>query len=270
VAVSGFREALREELVAAAGRPLPERPLPPRAVLVRAGLAAAALVVVVLAVFVLPWGAERAPTRQAAVLQPAGVNGQPLFSGSLQERVRYRTRELVPAVSFLATGAQWLADDTESPTDVVLSVGSRRFHPPRLHPALLTVTLGRLPQVVDPRTNAVLPAPHDLVGWLRAHPDLRAGPPVRVQLAGRPASRVDFSVAAHPRREDPFCRRRFQVRCTQLAPNASVRARSAGRLFVVPARPDPLVVAVVSSDPRRLPALIRRSAPLLASLRIGR
>jgi hypothetical protein len=270
VAVSRFRAALRDELVAAAGRPLPGRPPPRRAVLVRAGLAVAALLALGLAAFVLPWGAERAPTPQGAALQPAGITGQQLFSGSLENGVRYRTRALVPAVSFQAAGAQWLADDAQSPTDLVLSVGARRFHPPRFQPPLLTVTFGRLPQVVDPRTNAALPAPHDLVGWLRAHPDLRTRPPVRVQLGGRPASRMDFTVVARPLREDPFCRQRFQIRCTQLAPNASIRAGSAGRLFVVPARPDPLVVAVLSSDPRRLPALIHDSEPLLASLRIGR
>jgi hypothetical protein len=266
--MSDFRQALRNELVAAAARPVPTRRLPSRPVLIRSGAFALAVVAVALAVFVLPWGADQAPRPPA--VQPAGVTGQPAFGGSLENGVRYRSRELEPAVSFVPSRLAWNAGTTQSPVVLELNVGSKHFQVPRLNRPQLSLTFGRLPQVSDPKTNEVVPAPSDLVAWLRAHPDLHVGAPVGVTLAGRRATRLDFTVAAKPVHDDPFCIQRFQFHCALLAPGASLRAGSAGRLYVVPARPNPLLVVLVSSDPRRLPALLKGSAGLLDSLRIGR
>jgi hypothetical protein len=266
--MSDFREALRSELVAAAGRPLPRRQLPPRPVLLRAGALAVAAVAVALAIFVLPWGAQHAPPEPA--VQPPGVTGQPLFGGTLEPGVRYASRHLVPTVSFVASGLPWMAGGTQSPLLLQLIASGKGFQMPKLNRPALSLSFARLPQVVDPKTDNVLPAPKDLVGWLRAHPDLRAGTPARVTLAGRAATRLDFTVVAHPSREDPFCRSRFQFSCALLGPDASIKAGSAVRLFVVPGRPDPLLVSLISSDPSQLGRLIKGSESLLASLRIGR
>jgi hypothetical protein len=198
------------------------------------------------------------------------VTGQPLFGGTLEPGVRYATRDLVPAVSFVASGLPWMADGTQSPLALTLVATGKGFQMPKLDRPALVLTFARLPNVVDPKTNNVLPAPKDLIGWLRAHPDLRAGTPVPVTLAGRAATRLDFTVVAHPSREDPFCRTRYQFSCALLGPDASIKAGSAVRVFVVPGQPDPLLVTLISSDPSKMGRLIKGSEPLLASLRIGR
>ena len=39
-----------------------------------------------------------------------------------------------------------------------------------------------------------LPLPTDLIGWIRDHPDLEAGDPVRLTVAGLPATAIDVMV----------------------------------------------------------------------------
>ena len=43
-----------------------------------------------------------------------------------------------------------------------------------------------------------LPLPEDLIGWIRDHPDLESGDPVRLSVAGLPATAIDVTVTYRP------------------------------------------------------------------------
>lgn len=43
-----------------------------------------------------------------------------------------------------------------------------------------------------------LPLPADLIGWIRNHPDLESGDPVRLSVAGLPATAIDVTVTYRP------------------------------------------------------------------------
>jgi hypothetical protein len=275
--MTDFRDALRAELVAAAARPVPRRTLPPRPVLLRGAALALAAAAAAVAIFVLPWRAERAaqPT-----LQPTELPGRPLFGGSLEDGVRYRTRALHPAISFRAIGSHWFAYDASSPRGLLLQ--RREGDPAQGLEGPPVVFLGFLgmPTVVDPATDEILPAPRDLVGWLRANPDLGVERVVRTRVFGRPATQLDFHVPKHPARVDPNCpyakvtvasEPPNVATCAAITPDLPLAAHSAGRLLV-PDGADPLVVVQASlvPTPARIAQIVRESTPLLDSTLIGR
>jgi hypothetical protein len=275
--MTDFRDTLRAELVAAAVRPLPRRTLlPARPVLLRGGLLAAAAVAAVLAIFVLPWGAERAPE---PAQRTTSLPGQPLFGGSLQDGVRYRTRALVPPISLRAVGPYWFVFDATSPTTLVLDrrvgeagkgTGER---PPLTY--LMFFTLG---SVIAPDTGDIIPVPDDLIGWMRSNPNLGVTAVTRTQLYGRPATRVAFRIPQRPTRVEPDCpfgkvtvdtEPPSVAQCAAIAPSVTAPAGAAGYL-IVPDGPEPLVVGQLSRVPSKVGQIVRESKPVLDSVLLGR
>jgi hypothetical protein len=273
--MTDFRDALRAELVAAAARPLPRRHALPRPALVRGAALAAAVAAVAIVVLVVPWGADRAP---APALQPS-LPGRPLFGGSLEGGVRYRTRALHPPISLRAVRPYWFVYDATSQTSLVLQrregeAGKGTGEKP---PVLFLAFL-RLPQLLDPATGEIHPAPGDLVGALRANPDLGITQATRTTLFGRPATRLSFHVPRQPERTTPDCpfakvtvdtEPPNVATCMAVAPNAQLPANSTGYL-IVPDGANPLVVTEVSLVPSRTAQIARESAPVLDSVLIGR
>jgi hypothetical protein len=274
--MTDFRDTLRAELVAAAGRPLPRRSLlPERPVLLRGGLLAAAAAAALLAIFVLPWGAERTPE---PAQRTADLPGRPLFGGSLEAGARYRTRALVPPVSLRADGGQWFVPDATSPTTLVLQrregvagQGPGEKAPRRF---LMLFTLG---SVTDPGTGDIIPAPDDLIGWLRSNPNLGVTAVTRTRLYGRPATRVAFHIPQRPRLVQPNCpfgkvtvdtEPPNVADCAAIAPSVTAPAGSAGYL-IVPDGAEPLIAGELALVPAEVGTIARESKPILDSVIIG-
>jgi hypothetical protein len=276
--VSDFRATLRAELVAAAARPVPRAhrlPRPDRPTLLRAGAFALAAAAIALAIVVLPWGAQHNP--QPTITGPQ-LPGTPLFGGSLDPGVRYHTRALQPQISFRANGDRWFVQDATSPT--VLALQWREGSPASGGETVPVKFLAfiRLPRVIDPSTGDVQPAPDDLVGWLRADPDLGITSAARTTLGGRPATRLAFHIPRHLVRRVPQCEfTKVTVSteppqlatCTQITPDFVLPVNAAGS-FIVPDGRDPLVAVEISLVPSRVHEIARDSAPLLDGLLIGR
>jgi hypothetical protein len=229
----------------------------------------------VLAIVVLTRG--DAPTPPPPATHPA-LPGRPLFGGSLDDGVRYRTRGLQPAISLRAIGPQWFVYDASSPTTLVLQ---RREGDPAQgteRAPLLFLAFFRLPTVVDPGTGNVVPAPEDVVGWLRSNPNLGVTTVTRTRLFGGPATRLAFHIPKHPARVNPDCEYgKVSVdtappslaACAAIAPSFSAPADSAGYV-IVPDGPDPLVVGQLSLVRSRVGQIVRESRPIVDSVLIGR
>jgi hypothetical protein len=269
-----FVSELREELVAAAereqARRLPLVDLPVRRTLLAAAAAAAVALVVVLAAGSLNVSDEPAPV----VEEPTPEVVRELFGGELTPNVRYRTRALVPAISFVVADDQWHTTDTEQPDVLVLDHGEGFFEPggERRPPGALV--FGRVTEVYDPAVRglraSLTTAPSDLYAWFRDHPDLRVGRSEPVTVAGVPGQRfdveVDFTRPTHP---DPECRRRFQLTCSALGPRASFQDGTLMQLTILATEPDPLVISVEHFTRAGLREMEEAAAPVLESLRIG-
>jgi hypothetical protein len=274
--MSDFRDTLRAELVAAAARPVPRRSLrTARPVLLRGGLLAAAAAAAALAIFVLPWGAERAPEPAQRTVD---LPGRPLFGGSLEDGVRYRTRALVPPISLRAVGPYWFVYDATSPTTLVLQRRAGNAAAGQEKPPVTFLMFFTLGSVTAPDTGDLIPVPEDLIGWLRANPNLGVTKVTRTRLHGRPATRVAFHIPQHPERIEPNCpfgkvtvdtEPPSLAECAAIAPSVTAPAGSAGYL-IVPDGPEPLVVGELALVPSQLRQIVRDSKPVLDSVLIGR
>ena len=272
--MSDFVTALRAELVDAAERErtrrLPRWQMPaPRIVLALAATAAMALIVL-LAVSALD---TRVPDdeRQAA---PPAPEGRDLFGGEIEPGVRYRTREFVPALSFMVTGPDWHVGDTTQPDVLILDHGEGFFDPGggRRPPGALWFT--RVLQVYDPAVRglaaSVTSAPPDLYAWMRAHPDLRVGPKRPVTVGGVPGDSFIVTVRFdRPTHDLPVCRQRYQVTCTALTPRMAFQDATLLRVTVLRTEPEPLIIVQEHFTRAGLRDLEKASAPVLESLRIG-
>jgi hypothetical protein len=273
--MTDFRDVLRAELVAAAERPLPRRTAPSRPVLLRSAGLAIAAAAAALAIFVLPWGAEHGP---APALQPS-LPGNPLFGGSLEDGVRYRTRALQPPISFRASDPHWFVYSASSDTTLVLQrrqggAGTGTGEKPPLR----FLMFFRLARVFDPATGDAGPAPRDLVGWLRSNPNLGITSVTRTRVFHRPATRLTFHIPKRPTRVDPTCEfAKVTVdteiprvaTCAAIGPTVTAPVDSAG-YFIVPDGHDPLVVGELALVPSQLGRIARESAPVLDSVLIAR
>lgn len=269
-----FVSELRDELVAAAereqARRVPRVDVPFRRTLLVAAASAAVALIVVLAAGSLNVAEEDAPV----VEEPTPAPIRELFGGELTPNIRYRTRGLVPAISFVVADDEWKATDTERPDALLLEHGEPFFEPggERRPPGLLS--FARVIDVYDPAVKrlgaSLTTAPADLYAWLRDHPDLRVGRAQPVTVAGVPAQRfsleVDFRRPVHP---DPDCRRFLQVTCAAIAPEVSLQDGTLMQVTIVAIEPEPLVISVEHFTRAGLREMEEVSAPVLKSLRIG-
>ena len=265
-----YVEQLREELVAAAARERartwPRLPLRPRRPLaLAAGLALAAILAIAVAI------AAR-DDRDVRPVKPPAPEGRPLFDGTLVPKERYRTRNLVPALSFVVADDNWMATETES-QDVLALSRVTRGGPSRVGPWSTLVFL-QIDEVYDPRVrdleDARTLAPADLVeNWFSAHPDIRPSRGGSVTVAGVPGMSLDAEVRfTRPAHEDPACRERFRRPCTFLTPTLSLFDGMHLRIMQLRSDPELLTIVTVAMSKRRLDALNRAAAPVLDSLSI--
>lgn len=116
----------------------------------------------------------------------------------------------------------------------------------------------RVSQVVDPVTYKAVKAPKDLVAWLRAHPSLTASTPTKATVASRPATTLDVSAKGNSEVEIfAFATGNFHI-----PPDVRIRC------VVIPMDGPDLVIT--TGGPReQFDAAMARTAPILASMRIG-
>jgi hypothetical protein len=193
--------------------------------------------------------------------------------------VRYRTRALEPPISLRTEDGAWFVYDATSTTTLYLQrregvagVGTGEKPPLRF---LVFFTLGN---VTQPDTGDVVPAPDDLVGWLRSNPNLGVTQVTRTQLYGRPATRLAFHIPKKPVLVEPDCpfgkvtvdtEPPLLAECAAIAPSVTAPADSSGYL-IVPDGADPLVVGELALVPSQVGQIARESQPVLASVLIGR
>ena len=268
-----FVEQLREELVTAAAREQartgPRLHLPPLrpVAIAAAGLALTAILVIVIAGGL---SSDRAVDEHPA--KPPSPEGRDLFDGTLFPGERYRTRNFVPAMSFVVADDNWLATETASPDVLALSRVNRGGPGPAgLWPTLVFQRIG---EVYDPGVRdleaARMPAPADLHAWLARHPDLRVSRSEPVTVAGASGSSFFVEVRfTRPTHDDPLCRERRRRACTFLGPKLSLFNHMRLRVIQLRTEPEPLTIFTVAMSPRRFDALNRATAPVLDSLRIG-
>jgi hypothetical protein len=262
--VTGFGAQLRDELVAAAARErsrhLPRLWPPAPATLVAAAAAIVLLGLVGIAALGGGTGGGPAPADRPA---SAGAEGRALFRGPLAEGVRYRTRVLVPPVSFVPADAGWRVNDAPEIDRVAL----QRRHAAAGRQAL---TFRRVSEVFEtsPRGFRV-PAPDDYHGWLRKHPDLRVGPSRPTTVAGLPGEAFDVEVRfTRPVHRDAGCRGYVRDPCTAIAPGEAYADGTRIRTIFLRTSPGPLVINQIGRTAADLDALTAAAAPLLESLRI--
>jgi hypothetical protein len=269
-----FVAELRDELVAAAereqARRVPSLRAPGPRLVLAVGAAAALLLVVVLAATALdprPVGPGERPT-------PAPTPAErPLFGGTLEPGVRYRTSEFVPALSFIVGDDRWMAVDTTLVDELRLARVDRGAPPPDA-PRIQQLLFQRISEVVDPsvrsRQAARIPVPADLPAWLREHPDLRVGPARPVTVANVPGERFDIRARFdEPAHRDPWCERYAENTCTLLAPGLNPADGMHLRMTVLRTEPQPLVITLGAMSEADLAAVERVARPVLESLRIG-
>jgi hypothetical protein len=266
--MTDFVSGLREELVAAAAqrerRSLSARPLVP--VLA----AAAAVAAILLAVALLN---PRPGAEEGRSVAPRTGDARPLFGGTLEPGVRYGTVALVPALTLEVGDGLWMAVHTEDPGFFALE---RQAPPPegfgqRGRPTGV-LDIGRLPQVYDPAKpgleRSVVPAPADLAGWLRSHPDIDAGPARPARVGGVDGVVMDVTYRfAKPAHAAPECRYRG-FRCTALAPGDRHAEGSMARIWVLESEPGPLVIQVEANDAKAFRELIAAAKPVVDSLEL--
>jgi hypothetical protein len=209
-------------------------------------------------------GAERPAGR------PAG-DVRPLYGGTLEPGVRYGSVALVPSVSFSVGDKGWLAKATEGSDLVLLEREAGRDAAGAPNPARAGMSFSRLREVYDPATGKAVPAPADILGWLRAHPDIDAGRPRPVRLAGLDGQVLDLTFRfTKPALEELMCRDLQTARCTLLAPGEWHLNGAMERVYVLDSDPGPLVVAVEGFDAAAFRGAQAAAQPILDSLEVTR
>jgi hypothetical protein len=231
------------------------------------GAVAAALLVAIVA-FAATSGVKTEPGRPTPTATPGSE--RPLFGGSLEPRVRYRTRAFVPPLSFVVGDTEWLVEDATEPDRLVLERRNRTARPGSELPPRSSLSFSVLTELVDPRSGEhVQVDAADLRGWLARHPDLEVGPPQRVTVAGRAAESFHVAVRfRRPARSAAACQALLMV-CTLIAPERFYRDGTQMRTIVLLATAPPLVIDLVSQTQRDLEKLEAPAADVLQTLRIG-
>ena len=225
--------------------------------------AAAAAVLVAIVVVGAPGG-----VRTTENPEPTPAAGRPLFSGSLEAGVRYRTRSFIPPLSFVVSDRDWMAMDATR-TDVLrLDRRIRSDAPGSELPSRSSLTFSRLTQVPElPRRSADL-ALVNVHAWLKNHRDLVVGRARPVTIAGIRGR--SFPVAVHfsrPARAAGACRPLLIV-CTSIAPDRYYPDGTRLRTIVLPLADGPFVIDLQGTSQRDLDEIEAPAAAILRSLRI--
>jgi hypothetical protein len=279
--MSTYIEKLRAELVAAAereaSRRVPARHRPRHGLL---ALAVAAAAVVVLAVVVgrsllAQESRPASPASPAPIPQPGQLPGRPLYGGSLEGGVRYRSLNLRTPVSFVPGDDHWFVPDTSSMFFLFIERREPGEKPGGAYEDRLGgVGVGDAPtSLYDPdRPGRHEVAVHgNLARFLDRFPEVETSAPRPTQVAGLDGYsfrvRVDVRTRDHIDRE---CMRHFDRPCVRLGPDFWA-IDGARELFSVLDGPrGPFAVTVEGLDAGRFERLMGPAEELLSTLRIGR
>jgi hypothetical protein len=232
------------------------------------GAVAAAVLIAIVALAAAGGGVERATVTPTPA--PAERGDRPLFGGSLEPGVRYRTRAFIPALSFSVADTEWIVDDATQPDRLVLERRIRTRAPGSELPPRSYLAFSRISVVVDPRPGdrADL-AVADLYAWMRRHPDLVVGPRTAATVGGVPGDRFHVAVRfSRPARAAGACRPLLLV-CTSITPDRYFEDGTQMSTIVLRTEPDPVVIDVVGLTKRDLDAIDAPAARVLRTLRIG-
>jgi hypothetical protein len=230
--------------------------------------AVAAAVLLAIVAFAASSGVKTEPAEPTPTAVPGAE--RELFGGSLEPRVRYRTRTFAPPLSFVVGDTEWLVEDAKQPAHLAVERRIRTGQPGSELPSRSSVVFSRIVQVFDPHTGHGLYV-DDLHAWLRRHPDLHVGPATPVTVAGVRGERFDVAVDfTRPAHAAAACRPLLIV-CTAIAPGRYFPDGTRMRTYVLP-RPGntpPLVIDIVGQTQRDLDNVEAPAAELLRTLRIG-
>jgi hypothetical protein len=219
--------------------------------------AVAAAVLVAIVAFAAASGVKPQARPTPTPPPPAPRGDRPLFGGSLEPGVRYRTRAFVPALSFAVGDTEWIVDNTTLSDRLVLERRLRTGEPG-----------GEL----DARSYLVFShvevAATELYGVMKRRPELDVGPRRPVLVAGVPGDRFDVTVHFSRRPRGAACRPLLLI-CTALAPNRYIADGARMRTTVLITDPDAFVIAVIGDTQRDLDKIEAPAADVLQTLEIG-
>jgi hypothetical protein len=228
------------------------------------GAAAAAVLVAIVVI-----GAPRG-VRERAEPTPTPAAGRPLFGGSLDAGVRYRTRSFVPPFSFVVADGDWLVQDATGTDHLQLDRRIRTDAPGSELPPRSWLTFSRVRRVFDPRfrhRDADI-ALDDLHAWMRRHPDLIVGPAEPVTVAGVRGESFHVTVRfSKPARPAGACRPLLVV-CTSIAPDRYYPDGTRLRTIVLPLADGPFVIDIQGQTQRDLDEVEVPAAAVLRSVRL--
>lgn len=241
---------------------------------VRRDLLVLGAVATALLVAIVAFAASTTVTTQPEQATPTATpaSQRDLFGGSMEPRVRYRTREFQPTLSFVPGDAEWLVIDASRTDNLVLERRYRTGEPGGELPARSALIFSRINEVIDPRSGDTIHIDDvfDLYRWLRRHPDLdvsRAEPVTLAHLGGlRFDERVRFR---RPARPASVCRPQL-IECTLIAPNRYYAKGIRMHTILLPLDRVPLVIDIVGRTQRDLDAVEAPAQELLGTLTVTR
>jgi hypothetical protein len=191
-----------------------------------------------------------------------------LFGGSLEPRVRYRTRSFSPTLSFVVGDSEWLVQKATERWHLVVERRIRTNRPGSELPSQSAVIFSRIFDVVDPASGKRRYI-GGLYPWLAHHPDLVVGKAEPVTLAGIDGLRFDETVRfKRPARSAAACRAQLTV-CTLIAPGRYFPAGTRMHTIVLPLPRDaPLVIDIVGRTQRDLDDVEVPAEQLLLTLSV--
>jgi hypothetical protein len=192
-----------------------------------------------------------------------------LFGGSLEPRVRYRTRSFAPTLSFVAGDTEWLVQEATERSHLVVERRIRGNRPGSELPSESAVIFSRIFELIDPATGTPLPRDENLYAWFSHHPDLRVGRAEPVTIAGIDGLQFDEAVRFdRPARSAAACRAQLTV-CTLIAPERYFPDGVRMHTIVLPlGQQAPLVIDIVGRTQRDLDAVEAPAEQLLRTLTV--
>jgi hypothetical protein len=229
------------------------------------GAVAAALLVVIVA-FAASTTVTNRPSSATPTATPASERD--LFGGSLEPRVRYRTRSFSPTLSFVAGDSEWLIENATREDQLVVERRLRTNRPGSELPSRAAVMFSRIFEVVDPASGEQRSV-NGLYPWFAHHPDLDVGRAEPVTVAGIEGLQFDESVRfTRPQRSASACRAQLTV-CTLIAPGRYFPDGVHMHTIVLPVAGDaPLVIDIVGRTQRDLDKVEAPANELLRTLTI--